>query len=40
MNTDLNERLKQYQRNYYASKNSNNNNNNNNNNLFLQFKHE
>ena len=31
MNTDLNERLKQYQRNYYASKK---------NNLFLQYKDE
>ena len=29
MNTDLNERLKQYQRNYHASKK---------NNLFLQYK--
>ena len=31
MNSDLNERLKQYQRNYYASKT---------NNLFLQYKDE
>ena len=33
MNTDLNERLKQYQRNYYASKKKNNN-------FFLQYKDE
>ena len=31
MNTDINERLKQYQRNYYASKKLKNN-------LFLQYK--
>ena len=29
MSTDLNERLKQYQRNYHTSKNNNNNNNKN-----------
>ena len=33
MNTELNERLKQYQRNYYASKNLKNY-------LFLQYKNE
>ena len=33
MNTDLNERLKQYERNYYASKKSKNN-------LFLLYKDE
>ena len=33
MNTDLNERLKQYQRNYYTSKKQKNN-------LFLQYKDE